>query len=621
MFIDGVLQRETDAYTINGPAITFTRKIFRDNNVEIVLLYGRDTEQTVTLFDFQRDTYYNEITLTCDAGSANSFLGWKSWYNNSFDKFRVAYQKVGGVKKFIGNLKTYTDTSQSLIITLAGNNPDVDNSNIFFAGDSDFGDEYELTGTTNTVAVVRDGDNDYQMQRNSADWLYGSENADKSFYERKRLLANLNAGDIIRIDGEKSYRTINKLPRYVNPKNYNAGFNVSNSFFGSVTTTNYDGETEGVGLSVTCEITNGSVTSITWNKKDLQLLFDEGIIQPTTAYGYQTPPVLHFIPQNQQGGGARAEVVVSKGQIIDIVITNPGSGYTEAPKVVTARQYDIIKQKGRKVDTFHTLVIGSQIQQQSPVAATVTFEFLTGLESLSTFDASARDGGYDVSLIVQKAVDLSPLLARDLEVVRFGPTSIGSAPTPVSQPTSYVNKIVELDRSIESQPVLTTVLARTFFHEVGFATNSNLQNLTLFNTFEQWESTTFIDTGNLVSDNGISVSKVTLEDLEPYEITADGETSSALRFNLAYPTINYYMQRLDVSDLPAEGGGGYVATGAVVYVNGDTSRFPASGTILLGREQISYTSKLTDRFLDCTRGVNGTPIEEHLTGEYLRNAL
>ena len=143
----------------------------------------------------------------------------------------------------------------------------------------------------------------------------------------------------------------------------------------------------------------------------------------------------------------------------------------------------------------------------------------------------------------------------------------------------------------------------------------------MFNTFEQWESTTFIDTGNLVSDNGISVSKVTLEDLEPYEITADGETSSALRFNLAYPTINYYMQRLDVSDLPAEGGGGYVATGAVVYVNGDTSRFPASGTILLGREQISYTSKLTDRFLDCTRGVNGTPIEEHLTGEYLRNAL
>ena len=621
VFIDGVLQRETDAYTINGPAITFTRKIFNDKNIEIILLYGRDTEQTVTLFDFQRNTYYNEIVLTCDAGSANEFLDWKSWYNNSYDKFKVAYQKVGGVKKFIGNLKSYTSTSQSLIITFAGNNPDIDNSNIFFAGDPDFADEYELTGTTNTLVVVRDEDNDYRMQRNSADWLYGSEKADEAFYERQRLLANLNAGDIIRIDGEKSFRTINKLPRYVSPKDYNPGEDVSNSFFGSVTTTNYDGETEGVGLSVTCEVTNGSVTSITWNKKDLQLLYDEGIIQPTTAYGYKTPPVLHFIPVDQQGGGARAEVVVSRGQIIDIVITNPGSGYVKAPKVVTARQYDIIKQKGRKVDTFHTLVIGSQIQQQSPVAANVTFEFLTGIESLSTFTASAIDGGYDVNLIIQRELDLSPLLTSDLEVVRFGPTSIGSIPAPVSQPTSYVSKVIAIDRSIESQPVLTTEIATTFFHKFGFATNSNLENLPLFNTFEQWQNSTFIDTGNLVSDNGIAISKVTLEELEAYEITADGESTTALSFNLAYPTINYYMQILDVADLPAEGGPGYAATGAVVYVNGDTSRFPASGTILLGREQISYTSKLSDRFLDCTRGVNGTPIEEHLTGEYLRNAL
>ena len=113
---------------------------------------------------------------------------------------------------------------------------------------------------------------------------------------------------------------------------------------------------------------------------------------------------------------------------------------------------------------------------------------------------------------------------------------------------------------------------------------------------------------------------MTVESLRPYQITSDGENATT-PFMLGYPTINYSMQRLDVSDVPAEGDAGYLATGAVVYVNGDTSRFPASGTILLGREQISYTSKLTDRFLDCTRGVNGTPIEEHLIGEYLRNVL
>ena len=126
------MQREGTSYSIAGPAIRFTRKIYNDNNVEIILLYGRDIDQTVTLFDFQRNTYYNEMTLTCDAGSTNTFDDWQSWYNTSYDRFQVAYQKIGGVKNFIGNVKTYTTTSQSLIITVTGLNPNMDSSNIFF---------------------------------------------------------------------------------------------------------------------------------------------------------------------------------------------------------------------------------------------------------------------------------------------------------------------------------------------------------------------------------------------------------------------------------------------------------------------------------------------------------
>ena len=138
MFIDGILQREGTSYTITGPAIRFTRKIYRDNSIEIILLYGRDIEQTVTLFDFQRNTYYNEIKITCDAGSPNNFIDWISWFNTSYDKYQVAYQKSGNTKKFIGNVKSYTTTDQSLIITISGNNPDVDNTSLFFAGDMIF---------------------------------------------------------------------------------------------------------------------------------------------------------------------------------------------------------------------------------------------------------------------------------------------------------------------------------------------------------------------------------------------------------------------------------------------------------------------------------------------------
>lgn len=613
VFIDGVLQRDTTSYTINGPAITFTRKIYIDNNVEVILLYGRDTEQTITLYDFERNTYYNKLELNCDAGSPNSFNDWKSWYNTSDDGYQVAYQKVGGVKRFIGNLKGYTTTTNTLVVTFAGINPNLDNSSIFFSGTSDYSDEYELDFTTNTITVARDEDNDYQMQRNATKWLYGTKTADESFYIKKRLLANLNAGDIIKISGEEDYRTVNELPQFVSPKNYLAGEDVSNDFFGSIVTTNYNGDTRGVGLSVTCNITNGQVSSIIWNKKDLQLLFDQGIIQPTTAYGYDTPPILHFIPVDQNGGGAKAEVIVSRGQIIDIVITNHGSGYTTAPKVITARQYDIIKQRGRKIDSLVTLTIGSQIQQQSPVAANTVFEFATGIELQTSFVTSVTIPPFDVQLIIQKRIDATPL---DIfkEFVLYGPTSQGSIPAPQEQPSSSGITILELDRSIISQPTYVVEIARERFFapSIGSITYG----------FAQWETAKFMNTGDIISASGDPVSEVSLQDLEYFELLSDGTFSPSNPnriFNLAYPSINYYLTQLDTDDIPAEGGIGYTATNAIVYAN--TNNFAPSGTILLGKEQISYTNKLSDRFLGCTRGVNGTPIEFHAIGEYIRNAL
>ena len=114
-----------------------------------------------------------------------------------------------------------------------------------------------------------------------------------------------------------------------------------------------------------------------------------------------------------------------------------------------------------------------------------------------------------------------------------------------------------------------------------------------------------MDYGDILSTGGFPVSKVTIEELNYFDISAEGELLNSSRdFNLAYPSVNNYLTQLDTSELPAEGGAGYLATNEVVYAK--TNNFPTSGTILVGREQISYTNKLNDRFLGCTRGVNGT---------------
>ena len=633
VFIDGTLQREGDSYQINGPAITFTRDIFSENNIEIILLYGRDIEQTITLYDFERNTYYNKLILTCDAGSPNSFVDWETWYNTSYDKFQVAYQKISGTKRFIGNVKSYYKTSNKLVITLAGGNPQLVNSTIFFAAEDDFSDEYELVFTTNSITVVRDEENDYKMQRNSATWLYDTKEADISFYEKKRLLANLNAGDIIKIDGENQYRDIKELPQYVNPKNYNPSQDVSNDFFGSVVTSNYNGETTGVGLSVTCSIQAGKVNKITWNKKDLQLLYNTGIIQPTTAYGYETTPILHFIPVDQNGGGARAEVIVSRGQIIDIVITDSGSGYTKPPRVVTARQYDIIKQRGRKIDSFIQLTVGTQIIQQSPVATNLIVEFSRGIETVYSFITSVSpSSSANCVITLNREIDLSPLSVSK-EVLYIRPASIGQVSSPTNQSDSYMLRQYYIDRTVESQPLLLATVERMFNHYVGFVDHrglsfsTNLASGTLGPSFAQWENAKFMDTGNILSTGGTPVSAITIEDFIMNGFTVgdfdnyagSNIISTGNLFNLAYPSINYYLSMVETDDIPAIGNPGYLATNAVIYAN--TSKFPSSGTILVGKEQISYTSKLSDRFLNCTRGVNGTPIEFHALGDYLRNAL
>ena len=247
-----------------------------------------------------------------------------------------------------------------------------------------------------------------------------------------------------------------ELPQYVSPKNYLPGEDVSNDFFGSVVTTNYSGETRGTGLSVTCSIENGKVSSLDWNKKDLQLLFDEGIIQPTTAYGYETPPILHFVPTNQQGGGAKAEVIVSLGQIIDVVLTDPGSGYTQAPTVVTAKQFDVIKQRGRKFDSFVTLKIRTLVDEPSPINVFTTID----VERIKYFDfvvgfvaSSAVSGDGKVNLRIDKTIDLTPFNISQ-EIIYDRVRSTQSVNSPTEQPSASLVSILELDRTIDSQPVL-----------------------------------------------------------------------------------------------------------------------------------------------------------------------
>ena len=619
VFIDGVLQRDQDSYIINGPTITFSRKIFQDSNIEILYLYGRDISQSITLYDYERSEYYNEITVKF-TGSSGDFDEFKNWWGKFNETDMVAYQKVGGIKKFIGSLKHYYISGNDLVIQIAGFNPDVDSSDIFFSGLDDYSDEISLS-QSRTVTVTTNSDNTYKMQRNASRWLYGTIKADEAFYVRKNGLANLNKGDLIKINGENEYRTIEKLPQYFEPKTYLPGDDPSNSFFGSVATTNYNGEEKGIGLAVSCTISNGSVDTITWDKN-------------IPVSGYTKAPILHFVPVDQAGGGARAEVIVVDGTIVDIVLTDGGSGYTKAPRVVVAKQYSIKKQN-RKIDSFVNLILHNQfssVAQPGPVNAESSFVKIksgSGTENpdaaiVGTMISPAAFGGTVITVELPSiALDQASTFVIRQELLYIRPPSIGTADVKTSD--SNIKVRLELDRSIQSQPVLSNQIWKVTVYQFGFTDYrfwstppSGFANTTLRPSFQMWENAKFMDTGNVLH-NGVSVSAYTIEefarwgfDLEDFaSYPGSGISDAGYAFNVGYPSINYYLGRINQN---------LNSSDTIVYVE-NTTDFPSSGTLQLGKEQITYTGKQSDRFTGCVRGVNGTTAQSHDTSEpFFRSA-
>ena len=134
-----------------------------------------------------------------------------------------------------------------------------------------------------------------------------------------------------------------------------------------------------------------------------------------------------------------------------------------------------------------------------------------------------------------------------------------------------------------------------------------------------WENAKFMDTGNIVDGTGLGVSALTIEEMSRWgydladfaDNAGSGVSDAGYVFNVGYPSINYYLGRINQN---------LNSSDTIVYAE-NTTDFPATGTLQLGKEQITYTGKQSDRFTGCTRGVNGTTAQSHDTSEpYFRSA-
>ena len=565
VFIDGVLQVEGESYNINGPTITFTEPLnyfISENNevtysdVNIIRLYGRDLAQSLSVYDFERDTFYNKLKLTIvGQNTYNQFINWHRVVNS---KEIVVYQNntvLGKLRGFAGN----SINSWSIILT--SQNVKYDSSlPLNFSSLDKYINYPDLTITGQYevfLSYEKDEDQNRILSKSINRHLYGTELTNKTWYEQSKCYANLHLGDLIKIDGENSYREILAIPDTAKTKDYRTSSFVSNDIYSKVTTTNYNGLVYGEGLSVVAKISNGKVVSLDWNKRELNLYLTNNLLLQPTAYQYFTPPIIQFIPNDGTGGGARAEVIVYDGQVIDLILLDGGSGYQQVPTVVVAKGYDIIRDPNRKIDSITLLSLNSYSK---------TFELL-----ISSNVESGPPGPNPILIF-------SSITLGEKEIQK----DITTIVTPI--PKIVASNQTEFDTQIIIKPAPLFVFSQSI------------------NTYRQ--ITSIVDAkADIISSSAIqSISK---------EIIIIPPTSIVNNSIIEVPNeaTNDIAAFLDIS---------LSETDTIVYI-ADTSRFPSASRLLIGKEIVTYGKKLTDRFLDVIRGTFGTTATTHEAGDYLRH--
>ena len=644
VFVDGVLQEYGKSYTISGPTISFTEPLRRSSTgqyseVNIILFYGKDLERSATVFDHELNTYYNKCTLTISG--AGTYAGFQSW-NRGYEKVIVKQSDSStGKTHVIGlvrdvNVINSTDWELILVSQTPKFDPSAElqfqpNTFDLFTGG------HAISGATVSLTYNTDIDGARIMQRDTTKWLFGSGLNDEAWAVKNKLLANLLPGDTIKIDGEDEFRTVNSVPSTARSRNHLPGTQASNQYYGSLGVTNYSGKRSGEGLSVTAIIdTNtGTVTALEWDDNNLQQYFNAGVLSSPTAYSYYWTPVLNFVSVDGTGGGATADVIVSGGQIVDVHLSNPGSGYTKPPEVKVSRGYARVK-NNRTFDPFITLGLENVVGSGSTLNAVAYVTIVPPrIIPTNSFYADVRMGT-DLAIDVDEVRRITSIIDLGKEFIgipeEFIPVFNQTVTIQSDHTLSSVNQIeIDVKHFTQIKVTQTSEISNSIDIEGKLVTGvvdngTNIYELdydggVLGNRTSLMQSMMFVGGG--VIANGVTFEEwdilyptMSIEDWSDPKYDKTSTTENML-WNLGMSTETQYMTFVDTTAIPGPNDPGYLATGAVVYA-GSTSNFPAAGTIIVGREKISYTTKLSDRFSGVTRGADGTSAEAHNLLEYIR---
>jgi len=667
LFREGVLQTRNRDYTITGSDIIFSEAPRPGQKINILYLYGREIEPKLTFYNFEDNKYYNIIDVIVNGSYSYKELSTRpTVYQGSNIS---SWQAVGEVLQF-----SATPGQSTTRFVIRQQNSLFDITKDLKFSSSGLSDYTIPSNEIISISQFTENDERYDLvYKTKSGWMVGTSLTPKR-------TNNLDVGDLIKIDGERDYRKITLIPEVLTKLGHRSSDLIENNHFGLIGVTQYNGIIDGIGLSVMASITNGKVTSLSWNNRkysEYAIRVNEGVIIPKTisgrysfveltnpnsirlrnntvinvinknegvveykgvaiqpnAYGYEETPQLVFVPQPSRdvygnitgpvtGGGATGFVIMDRGEIIDVVLTNPGSGYSAPPKVYVTRGYKILKSAEKIINSRTDLSLVPKITFESTISRVIEvirdprdFPIQIISDVRSRYDStnptiilsppprsvSIENTSKNITSIITlnapEAISISDIQYSRMSFFAFPPiVSTIESLLKIVTVTSDYGFVDIYEANLNKNKYEYGNLGNRFevYENIKFMTDYGMSNVSEHNTLEMWE---------------LYYPNLTIENFADRGFSSISTTND--KWNTTWPSIQECGCILD---------SGLSSTDTIVYVP-NTSRFPSQGKLLIGNELVTYTGKLNDRFTGCVRGAENTIAQSHNAGDYLRSLL
>jgi len=642
VLVNGVIQEYGSAFTVSGPAITFKYPLRKEDVVDIRLLYGKEYEKTVTFYDHEPGSYLLEKTIRVDDSNRSVYYEFNNWWNakkpvpTDWSNVYIYQQRSNGSQNPIGKLINYWWNGGYFYVSTRSNNNILESELLSFGVlQSPNGPVFTINPLSNAFALTTENvgsDGITELSRESQTWYKNDVAFTKDALQKKGFF-KIAPGDKVKIDGEKTFRTIKKVADSIYAKEYRTNKDVTSDHYGDYTVTPYNDITRGEGLSVVANM-RGSANLISRADRGENYSDENGI---TCTGG--------------TGSGLTVNITVNNGEVDTITVVNKGSDYTIGDEITipqTGSNGEATFRISSLIDAYvHTLTWNKKVQRADGTFSEPTaYQYYTA-PLLEFRPKSGSGGGAKAQVIVSNghvvSVELldggsgyaeapKVVVTRQYKIVRDNDVEVNVIKVGINKVIKQSLTISSTIDSISLPPPGLALVSTIVLDSVQDIQDNVVENIWpeaedvempvgaeqpgaqgVYRSIDRVETIDVGEQKRVVKELTSLLFTSAVNVLTSSTLTTNKEITTSVVREIDNTRIENVVYNAPAATLQIP-----LSIGDTIVYIPDTSKFDSSGKLLVGNEVIYYPRKYDDRFLFCKRGVDGTTEQNWSAGTFIR---